>query len=137
MPFPLLETPALLALGAAIGVATHLSLFIHGEWHIQAPQIAVFHLSVYSSLAVLHFCPTPLSMVVDCVLLLSLGYLPGLFGSIITYRLFFHPLVKAGFTGPIGARVSKLWHVWGCRESKNHLFLDGLKGEYGDFVRTG
>ena len=47
----------------------------------------------------------------------------------------FHPLHH--FPGPALAKVSKLWNVAHCLGSKNHLLLDGLHKEYGDFVRTG
>jgi len=63
------------------------------------------------------------------------AYLLPLFTSIIAYRLFFHRLRH--FPGPIGARISKLWHTWQVREAKNHLVLDKLYHEYGTFVRTG
>ncbi|PVI04480.1 cytochrome P450 [Periconia macrospinosa] len=60
-----------------------------------------------------------------------------LFSSIGVYRVFFHKL--RSFPGPYLARVSKLWHVWKCvkSRSRNHLILDDLYKQYGDFVRTG
>ena len=57
--------------------------------------------------------------------------------SIAVYRVLFHRLSRAGFPGPPLARISKFWHVWACRDSKNHLVLDRLAQVYGDFVRTG
>lgn len=51
------------------------------------------------------------------------------------YRLFFHPLRR--FPGPVLARVSKLWHVFHCINSRNYLLLDKLHLQYGEFVRTG
>ncbi|KAK2745695.1 hypothetical protein FQN57_003592 [Myotisia sp. PD_48] len=51
--------------------------------------------------------------------------------------LFFHRLTIAGFRGPKIASVTKIWHMWKCRSSKNHLVLDELHQKYGDFVRTG
>ncbi|KAL9134417.1 MAG: hypothetical protein Q9175_004399 [Cornicularia normoerica] len=62
-------------------------------------------------------------------------YLASLFASIITYRTMFHRLRH--FPGPALAKVSKLWHVAHCLDSKNDLLLEGLHQEYGDFVRTG
>ena len=62
-------------------------------------------------------------------------YLSSLFASIIVYRTIFHELRQ--FPGPPFAKVSKLWHVAHCLDSKNHLFLDKLHQQYGDFVRTG
>lgn len=61
-------------------------------------------------------------------------FLP-LFGSITIYRLYFHRLNR--FPGPRLAAVTKLWHVWQCRDSRNHQVLEKLHQEYGSFVRTG
>ncbi|KAJ5291528.1 cytochrome P450 [Penicillium angulare] len=55
--------------------------------------------------------------------------------SIIIYRLFFHRLRH--FPGPRLGAASKLWSVYKCRDSRNHLFLDELNKKYGTFVRTG
>ncbi|KAK2591112.1 hypothetical protein QQS21_011200 [Conoideocrella luteorostrata] len=74
---------------------------------------------------------------VAAALLTSATYLVSLFTSILFYRIFFHQLTKFGFNGPLHMRTSKLWHVWHCRKSQNHLFLDDLNKKYGDFVRTG
>lgn len=64
------------------------------------------------------------------------GYLFGLYFSIVVYRLSpSHRLSK--FPGPRLAAVSKLWHVWQCRDSRNHELMYGLHEKYGDFVRTG
>ncbi|KAL4901635.1 cytochrome P450 [Aspergillus multicolor] len=65
-------------IGAALGVGMHRGLFIHGEWHLQAPLILLSHLTV---------CFTGL------VTGISLGwivvtscYVVALFGSVIIYR---------------------------------------------------
>lgn len=68
-------------------------------------------------------------------LTLGVSYVVGLFGSIGVYRTFFHRLRH--FPGPRGAALSKLWQVWKCRDSNNHLILDDLYKRYGPFVRTG
>ncbi|OQE89490.1 hypothetical protein PENNAL_c0014G05119 [Penicillium nalgiovense] len=51
------------------------------------------------------------------------------------YRLIFHRLKY--FPGPKLAAVSKLWHVWKCRDSRGHLVLEAWHEKYGEFVRTG
>jgi hypothetical protein len=64
------------------------------------------------------------------------GYFFGLFSSIVAYRLSpRHRLYK--FPGPRPAAVSKFWHVWQCRDSRNHELMDHLYEKYGDFVRIG
>ncbi|KAK4868972.1 hypothetical protein LT330_006581 [Penicillium expansum] len=35
------------------------------------------------------------------------------------------------------AAVTKLWHVWKCRDSRGHLVLQAWYEKYGEFVRTG
>lgn len=139
---PLLPSHLLFLLaGGFLGIAAHLCIFIRGEWHVEAPQLVVGHALVFLCVAMCRsflrdsvwLCP-----LVDGLVLASVAYLPGLFASIFVYRVSpFHRLTAAGFPGPFGARVSKLWHVWACRYSKNHEVLDRLHQEYGDFVRTG
>lgn len=129
----------LCGIGVLSGILVHNGLFIRGEWHVQAPQIVILHSALYI------FCPifamavrsSALGEVLRAVMYWSYGYLLGLASSILLYRALLHPLVKAGFPGPWYARVTKLWHVWACRHSKNHLVLDALHAKYGDFVRTG
>ena len=75
------------------------------------------------------------SAFIDSFLIIA-GYLFGLFASIIEYRTSsFHRLHN--FPGPKLAAISKLWHVWQCRDSRNHELMDFLHEEYGDFVRIG
>ncbi|OOF94575.1 hypothetical protein ASPCADRAFT_26369, partial [Aspergillus carbonarius ITEM 5010] len=78
-----------------------------------------------------------IQVLLDSVISISVttGYLVSLLSSITIYRAFFHPLRH--FPGPFGARISKLWHVWQVRDSKNYRVLDNLHTQYGDFVRTG
>ena len=64
------------------------------------------------------------------------GYLLGLFSSIVLYRLSpFHRL--HAFPGPRLAAVSKFWHVWQCRDSRNHELMERLHEKYGAFVHIG
>lgn len=121
-----------------LGVTIHLSLFIRCEWHLLAPLVIILHvlvglalLAVYASihdkLAFLNFTVRAGT--------LSFVYLLGLFGSIAAYRIFFHRLRK--FPGPHAAALTKLWHVYGCRNSRGYRQLHALQHEYGRFVRTG
>ncbi|KAL2827895.1 cytochrome P450 [Aspergillus pseudoustus] len=114
-----------LLIGAIAGFGAHYGLFIHGEWHIQAPSILVFHFVGFGSLAL----TTRTSWQIIS------SYLVSLFSSIFIYRIFFHRLRH--FPGPFWARTSKIWHVWKARTSKNHFLLDKVHIEYGDVVRTG
>jgi hypothetical protein len=121
-------TPRILIyLGAVLGPTAHLGLFIRGEWHVHAPMLLCSHFAGF----------TLLTLFLHQGFYLCSSYCITLFGSIVLYRLLFHRLIRAGFDGPKLARISKLWHVWHCRRSTNHLFLHKLHGQYGDFVRTG
>ncbi|KAF9876190.1 cytochrome p450 [Colletotrichum karsti] len=124
-------------LGLLCGFAVHYGLFIHGEWHVQAPQIVLGHFWFFICFVAssIYYKGTAIGELSQSLLVLYAGYLPGLLASIALYRLFFHRL--AGFRGPWYARITKLWHVWACRDCKNHLVLEKLHEQYGDFVRTG
>ena len=126
-------------IGYLSGIFVHYGLFMHGEWHVQAPQIVILHSPLYLICPVFALVSrsSGLDEVLKTIRYWSYGYLLGLASSMLLYRTLLHPLAKAGFPGPWYARVTKLWHVWACRHSKNHLVLDALRVEYGDFVRTG
>lgn len=126
-------------LGLLCGFAVHWGLFIHGEWHVQAPHIVLGHLWFFFCFAAssIYYKGTAVGELGHSLLILYAGYLPGLLASITLYRFFFHRLTTAGFKGPWYARVTKLWHVWASRNCKNHLVLEKLHEQYGDFVRTG
>lgn len=122
-------TLVFLVAGGLLGIVTHLGVFIRGEWHVQAPQLAVSHACVLLCVVLYQS---------DGLALATLAYLTGLFTSILFYRVSkWHRLTAVGFPGPLGARITKLWHVVACRHSRNHELLDRLHQEYGDFVRTG
>jgi len=63
------------------------------------------------------------------------SYTSSLFGSMVIYRTVFHPL--RSFPGPIPARITKLWHMQNSLSLPNHLLMEKLHEQYGDFVRTG
>ena len=63
-----------------------------------------------------------------------LSYLVSLIASILTSRIFFHPLRH--FPGPFTAKLTKLSHVLRLLEkSDNYIQADQLHKEYGDVVR--
>lgn len=125
--------------GAFLGLVAHHCFFIRGEWHVQAPAIPWFHLSLFGTLILgnIVYAASGVGYIFKPALFTSTCYLYTLFASIVLYRTLFHRLTKAGFKGPWYMRISKLWHVWQCRTSENHLLLENLNKEYGDFIRTG
>ncbi|KAI0485117.1 cytochrome P450 [Xylariaceae sp. FL0804] len=116
-----------------LGVLLHLALFIRGEWHLHAAGIFLAHAFVFALLLARQLVSAPGT----CygVVLLFLVYLCGLLISMSLYRVYFHRL--RSFPGPRLAALSKLWHVWLCRNAQNHLVLDSWRLQYGTFVRSG
>ena len=119
----------LLAAGAA-GVLCHHLIFIHGEWHMYTKSM--MRVFVFSFLVTAVFKAVRQGLSFASALTASGEvcsiYLSSLFASIIVYRQ---------FPGPPLANVSKLWHVAHCLDSKNHLLMEKLHQQYGNFVRTG
>lgn len=132
-----MDTLLSIALALSIGITTHLAVFIRGEWHLSASHILAVYIFVFASASTLWcwFNPRDLLEYCHCACILGIAYLMGLLGSIAIYRLFFHRLRH--FPGPRLAALTKLWHVFKCRDSRNHLVLDALYKEYGTIVRTG
>ncbi|KAI0191340.1 cytochrome P450 [Astrocystis sublimbata] len=133
---PLLE--GLHVLAACAGMLSHLSIFIRHEWHLTAPALVWG----YSSLCVIVFvlihetsCSTSFVNSLKYTAMLATSYSIGLFTSVIVYRQYFHRLRH--FQGPCAASVTKLWHVWKCRSSKNYELMEDLRRRYGPIIRTG
>ncbi|KAI0509558.1 cytochrome P450 [Xylaria bambusicola] len=119
-----------------LGVLSHVTVFIRGEWHMRVPVL----ITAYSCLitAMLGVDYSISSSFTSSVKTVGRGvglYAIGLFGSIIIYRRYFHRLKD--FPGPSLAAVTKLWHVWRSADGKNHLLLERLFSRYGPIVRTG
>ena len=127
-----------LCIAAASGILSHHLFFIRNEHHIQAPQI----FRVFLLLSLLLFIGeariwafSDSGQAVRASALIALSYSASLFTSIAIYRVFFHKL--RNFPGPIGARVSKFWHVGKLLRKPNFEVLEDLHQQYGDFVRIG
>lgn len=125
-------------LAAAIaGLLVHHTLFIRGEWHLQAPKVVIAHVIIGGVILLLlqRHEPSPiLHQGYRCACMFA-SYFTPLFSSIVTYRLFFHRLRH--FPGPRIAAATKLWHVLKSRGGTNFLVLDEMQHKYGPFVRTG
>lgn len=126
-------------IGTVLGIFAHLAVFIHGEWHVRAPEVLIFHTALFAlaSVAKILSSATVHHPFFEGILYTSFCYVLALLASITVYRLWFHRLTRGRFPGPWYLRVSKLCHVWKVRKSTNHLVLEDLRQRYGDFVRTG
>ncbi|KAF2489498.1 cytochrome P450 [Lophium mytilinum] len=102
-------------LSAVFGIISHLGYFIHGEYHLQAPNIAQGFLA---TIAVLYASLLKFSE-----------------SRIVIYRLFFPQLRHS--PGPKLAAVSKLYHVSKLGKYDNFKLLDRWHRQYGDWVRIG
>ena len=120
-----------------LGILSHICIFMRGEWHIRAPlvlhcHVAVFVLGVFVDLA---YGSGNMLDSLRTSALAMFTYVSALLASMVVYRKFFHRL--RGFPGPGMAGLTKLWHVYHCANSQNHLLLDSMYQKYGQFVRTG
>lgn len=131
------EKPLLMRCAAMsiFGVVMHYGVFIKNEWHMQGPRIIKIGLTVYGLLTLLeakrHWSMAAMG---DAALILA-SFAFSLLMSIAVYRIFAHR--TRHFPGPRLAGISKLWHMYQCRYGQNHLVLERMHREYGDFVRTG
>jgi hypothetical protein len=124
-------------LAATFGIASHLGYFIHSEHDMQSLQI----LRAFITGPLLFFAcrqyfkqdDSPL-LAAKATLVATVCYFTALTVSILTYRVFFHPLRH--FPGPFLARVSKITHFLRILPKlNNYVQTDLLHRKYGDIVR--
>ena len=104
---------------------------------MQAPTLLTFYsiLSLFIFLAEIRYgASDALSSLYETFLLVS-SYSAALFTSMVIYRKYFHRLRH--FPGPWLAGATKFWHVYQCRDGRNHLLLERLRHKYGPIIRTG
>lgn len=123
--------------GAIIALTLHHLVFRRGEWHLKAPLLLTIWLASHPLLFVGELVMGTNTLIASASnTLLTLGsYAIFSIASMAVYRLFFHRL--GSFPGPKMASVTKLWHAYKCLPGQNHLLLDDLHRQYGDYVRTG
>ena len=130
-----LEVAALV--GTALGVASHLGYFIHGEHHMQATRIAAFFIIAPVLLFIVTLRDIDGHSYSEAGKITAVGtasYFTALSTSILIYRAFFHPLRR--FPGPFSAKLSKITHVLRiAKDSKNYLLNEQMFDKYGQFVR--
>jgi hypothetical protein len=119
-----------------IGVFLQNRVFSRNEWERHAPKI------VYYSCFIVVGTLTGLTIGIGHsfiralveTIVLAIALLSGLYASMITYRLLFHPL-KA-FPGPIAAKVTAFWVIkQNIPDLRFYKQLRQLHDHYGDFVR--
>lgn len=130
-------TSKLLAVSALSGITSHIVFFVHGELDRAAKQIFFgLLLAPTSILAIFISLGIPFLEASITTATIWTSFLSGLAISILTYRLFFHPLRK--FPGPVLARTTKWWGAFKTAgKLQNHYLVRDLHQKYGDFVRIG
>ncbi|KAL4939655.1 hypothetical protein BDV06DRAFT_214127 [Aspergillus oleicola] len=126
--------------GAVTGIATHVHVFRHGEWDLNAPSIlkvyailgiAAAALDSYYVRGLLDF-PLPQERALD----LLVAHVAGIYTSMLIYRAFLHRLNK--FPGPFAARLSTFYATYlSARNFRLYDETERLHKEHGDYVRLG
>lgn len=128
--------PTIYISAAAAGVASHITYFNKGEHHLYGTlYLKCFLASIIAGTASAHYLfSQPWLPAFTLALGLVATYLTGLYTSLLTYRIFFHPLRH--FPGPFGAKLSTVY----LSTRLNHNLCNKLHeyhNRYGLFVRTG
>ena len=126
------------ASAAIFGVLLHLGYFIHGEHHMQSPTIfrAVFLAPLIVFLIHLKLSSFSWSYAAIASLYDTAACYGALLLSMTIYRAFFHR--TKNFPGPKLAGVTKLYHMFNVApKSDQYRWLESMRQQYGDFVRTG
>ncbi|KAF5254107.1 hypothetical protein FANTH_989 [Fusarium anthophilum] len=136
-----LDSLSALCCVAVCGVATHIAIFRIGEWDVAVHRIiasfGLIYASLFSVLAY-HGDLERQSLLGAWYIASELlaAFIAGVYGSMVVYRLFFHPLRR--FPGPRFAPLSALCAI-SMSMKKFHMFLEvqKLHRTYGDFIRLG
>lgn len=137
-PFAMLivDREAYLVLGAATGFA------LAGRFRRQEPSIA----SAVAATAAVRICAAILCLPKSAfsntlavawfeILASAVVTVASIFGSIVAYRLLFHPLTR--YPGPKIAAVTQLWTFWQRAQCRGAFVNEKLHELYGDIVRIG
>lgn len=138
MSSPIMDLSQLsLALGASLGVVSHLGYFIHGEHHRSSWRILQFFIAfpIVAVTALSFAFRLPVSDAASLVAIALLGYGTALTTSIFVYRGVFHRL--RGYPGPALAKFSKFYESSCHFKAQSYKVLQKWHGEYGSYVRTG
>lgn len=123
-------------LSVVAGLVAHLGVFIRGEWHLKIRSIVFTHSALaLATFWALRYWGHAFTIALQTLFQITGCYLATLFTSMSVYRYFFHPLSK--FSGPKLAALTKFWHVYKSRNSKNFRVMDEVYKKYGTIVRTG
>lgn len=119
------------------GILAHLTYFKNGEHDRYAPTYIKAGFSTFLALVCAQKFLFSLSWATSLWQSSTLieVFLGGIYASLLTYRLRFHPLNC--FPGPRGARISDLWLTTKLGKCDMHEKTMELYNKYGPFVRIG
>ena len=123
-------------LAALLGVCSHLSHYIRSNRDPQSISIVLVHVLLLPVISITVTTTTSLSIasLLNSVAVWTSFHL-GLVGSMVTYRLFFHPLCR--IPGPLWAKISKIPILVIARRGKLHELHTEWARRYGQIVRIG
>ncbi|KAL6896980.1 cytochrome P450 [Trichoderma evansii] len=137
-----MSAPRLAVAAALAGVATHLLYFNRGEHHRHALRYILVVAASFVAVSLFTWSPIFIDAPgIDWESAIRLSakvhgcFFLGLYSSLVTYRLFFHPLNK--FPGPICARISTAWLIYDFRGLDGWKRIAALHEKYGPYVRIG
>jgi hypothetical protein len=119
------------------GIFSHIAYFNRGEHHLQGTfYLKLFLTAILIGTAILHHTQdVPWTLALDILYKHALTYLLGVYASLLSYRVFLHPL--RNFPGPFFARVSSIWISTQLKNNNRHIKLLELHQKYGSIVRIG
>ncbi|KAL2868106.1 cytochrome P450 [Aspergillus lucknowensis] len=121
---------------ALVGVFSHVAYFKSGEHHLHGVfYLKLLFITITTGTAVLSHLKGTVWTGFMTAISLTGAYLLGLYGSLLVYRIFLHPLRKV--PGPFGARLSTAWIATQLENNNQHTKLLELHRQYGPFVRIG
>ncbi|KAE8036859.1 hypothetical protein FH972_009492 [Carpinus fangiana] len=130
-------TPTLL-LAAAAGVATHVGYFNRGEHHFYGVRYLQAFLTVCITAIALQVrsADVPTRTALSTTATIAGAFLAGVYASLLTYRIFLHPLNK--FPGPFMARITSYWYTFQVAgHARAQDVTMRMHEKYGEFVRVG
>ncbi|KAI0451704.1 cytochrome P450 [Xylaria acuta] len=127
----------MLVAASVAGVTSHLAYFKVGEHHMYGPRYVLAVILAFSISTIVQSRLFQFSNQVAALktLALAASYFTGLYSSLVTFRIFFHPLGR--FPGPLGFKVSSAWFATRLIGRDAFRQLLKLHHEHGNFIRIG
>ncbi|PLB36896.1 cytochrome P450 [Aspergillus candidus] len=124
-----------LVTAAVAGALSHILYFSRGEHQLYgSAYFKTAWVGVTAAISALHYTQNAeWSEATSTVAQIFGSYLAGVYGHLIFYRLFLHPL--SHFPGPVGARISSLYSIQYRHQNTQNLVK--LHHKYGPIVRNG